>query len=257
MKYILLLLLAAVQLAEARSPRMANRTPVGDQFSISVALSLRPVTKKGFFNPILLARRTSDGDQRLFFWHELLDGTLSTWSGPHATLVTWFDQSPYSRHASQSDPQKQPVLVTDSLIVQNGGKIALRFDGASTQLIGVRRDWAITYSLSVSSRTSTGMPIAQLEDDSGSKGQFGYAAPYSWHTSYRLDSDPVPDAQATGIGRALRSGTGWDSTPLPEPGTHPQNELLDGYIQEILLWENNVHNPALIESLVKPHWNLN
>ena len=113
----------------ARSPRTASRALLLEQFpDAAAAYSLRPVSRTGYFNPILRVRRSSDNAERDAYWWELLDGTLTTWTGANDGFVrTWYDQSGNARHAEQTTAGNQPQIVDAGALVTDGGKPAIQF----------------------------------------------------------------------------------------------------------------------------------
>ena len=110
----------------------------GAELAISTRL-LRSV----YTGPLVTLRRDSDDATKSFYpdsRHELSltseDGsgtTLASWVTTNsAHLVTWHDQSGNGNDATQSNTDKQPLVVSSGSLVTEGSRAAVDFDGNAT-----------------------------------------------------------------------------------------------------------------------------
>jgi hypothetical protein len=75
-------------------------------------------------------RRSSDDAEDSFTASEVADGTLAAFCGAGDGLVKqWWDQSGNARHAVAPADANEPQIVDSGVLVTEGGKAAVRFDG--------------------------------------------------------------------------------------------------------------------------------
>ena len=117
----------------------ANGTSAGlllDDYPNAIgAYSLRQL--KTNITNVIRVRRSSDNAERDLTPTEIINGTLSTWcgTGNNGFVVTWYDQSGYNLHVSQTDTNRQPKIFDSSigLITQNT-RPAILWNGTTTYL---------------------------------------------------------------------------------------------------------------------------
>jgi len=107
-----------------------------DQFpGAAAAYSLRNLV--GTSNPaVVRVRRANDNAEQDFTATEVSDGTLATWVGVgnDGFVRTWYDQSGNSRHAEQITTSAQPKIVGNGLVILDGSKPAIEFNGTSMNM---------------------------------------------------------------------------------------------------------------------------
>jgi len=80
-------------------------------------------------------RRSTDNAEQGFTSTEVSDGTLAAWCGGGDGFVkTWHDQSQHGRDATAATAQNEPKIVASGVVITDGGKPALQFDGANDYL---------------------------------------------------------------------------------------------------------------------------
>lgn len=100
----------------------------------AVAYSLRKIATAT--TNVVRIRRSSDNSERDFAPSEITDGTLTTWTGANnGFVVTWFDQSGNSNHATQSSATLQPKLVSSGVLITDNGKPAIEWDTTGTKFV--------------------------------------------------------------------------------------------------------------------------
>ena len=101
----------------------------------AAAYSLRQLSNS-YTGPVVTVRRSSDNAEQDFKASEIDDGTLAAFCGAGDGFVkTWFDQSGNTgMDASQGAAASQPKIVESGLLVTEGGKAALDFDGTDDRL---------------------------------------------------------------------------------------------------------------------------
>lgn len=121
------------QMLIGTSPKFA--APILDHVpNAAAAYSLRRLSNS-FAGPVVKVRRSSDSTLADFTSDEVADGTLAAWCGAGDGLVdTWYDQSGNERDATQTTAGSQPKLVSSGVVVTEGGKPALSFDGVNDRL---------------------------------------------------------------------------------------------------------------------------
>jgi hypothetical protein len=85
-------------------------------------------------------RRSSDNTLRNVSATEITDGTLTSWVGAGNGFVTrLYDQRFLTSNpgdaAAQTDPARQPQIVTAGVLVTTNGKPAMRFNGTNSYLL--------------------------------------------------------------------------------------------------------------------------
>jgi len=97
----------------------------------AAAYSLRSLSNS-YVGPVVTVRRSTDNAEQGFTSTEVSDGTLAAWCGGGDGFVkTWHDQSHNGRDATQTTTAAQPKIVSSGVVVTEGGKAALQFDGAN------------------------------------------------------------------------------------------------------------------------------
>jgi len=116
------------QMLLGSSPKFA--APVLDHVpGAAAAYSLRRLSN-AYTGPVVKVRRSSDSTTADFTAAEVVDGTLTAWVGAGDGFVrTWYDQSGNARNATQATAGYQPKVVSSGVLVTEGGKAAMRFDG--------------------------------------------------------------------------------------------------------------------------------
>jgi len=100
----------------------------------AAAYSLRNLSRS-YAGPVVTVRRSTDSAEADFTAAEVSDGTLAAWCGGGDGFVkTWWDQSGNARHATQATAAAQPQIVDSGVLVTEGGRAAVRFDGADDAL---------------------------------------------------------------------------------------------------------------------------
>jgi len=119
------------QMLLGSSPKFA--APVLDHVpGAAAAYSLRRLSN-AYTGPVVKVRRSSDSTTADFTAAEVADGTLTAWVGAGDGFVhTWYDQSGNARNAVQTTAGAQPKVVSSGVVVTEGGKPAVQFDGGDT-----------------------------------------------------------------------------------------------------------------------------
>lgn len=80
-------------------------------------------------------RRSSDNAEADFTTQEVINGTLTTWTGANdGFVVTWYDLTSNGNDLAQSTSTEQPKIVDSGALVTEGGFPAVEFDGADDVL---------------------------------------------------------------------------------------------------------------------------
>ena len=131
----------------------------------AAAYSLRALSAGWVAGDVVLVRRSSDSAQLGFTAAEVINGTLTTWTGAGDGFVTtWYDQSGEGNDATQAVTTAQPKIVDTGALVVGG----LDFDGTDDVLVSIN-DQVISQeftSIHVSNAdvTATGIVISQSTD---------------------------------------------------------------------------------------------
>ncbi len=103
----------------------------------AAAYSLRRLSKNT--TNVVRVRRSSDNDEADFSPEKITNGALLDFTGTGASAAgyvpAWYDQSGNSNDATQATAASQPKIVDAGVLVTDGGKPALDFDGANAALI--------------------------------------------------------------------------------------------------------------------------
>lgn len=94
----------------------------------AAAYSLRSLSNS-YSGPVVTVRRSTDDAEADFTATEVSDGTLAGWAGADGFVKQWWDQSGNARHATQATIGDQPQIVGSGVLVTEGGKAAVQFDG--------------------------------------------------------------------------------------------------------------------------------
>ena len=98
------------------------------------AYSLRELSSAWAGLDVIRVRESGSNTEQDFTAAEITDGTLATFCGTNdGFVVTWYDQSGNSNDATQA--VYPPKIVAGGVLVTEGGKAALDFDGINDYLI--------------------------------------------------------------------------------------------------------------------------
>lgn len=100
----------------------------------AAAYSLRSLSNS-YAGPVVTVRRSTDSAEADFTASEVSDGTLAGWAGADGFVKQWWDQSGNARHATQATTTAQPQIVDSGVLVTEGGKAAVQFDGVDDFLL--------------------------------------------------------------------------------------------------------------------------
>lgn len=94
----------------------------------AAAYSLRNLSLS-YSAPVVTVRRSTDSAEADFTATEVSDGTLAAWcAGGDGFVKQWWSQTGMN-HVSNSTAAQQPKIVASGVLVTDGGKPALQFDG--------------------------------------------------------------------------------------------------------------------------------
>jgi hypothetical protein len=128
-------------------------------------------------------RRSSDNAERdIGFIGEHLDvlALLVFVGNDNGFVTTWYDQSGNGRHATQTDPARQPQIVSAGVVLTKNGKATVLFDGSNDSLLTASAITSRSLNGVFSFRTGTVFPnynsaVSQnsFSDDKSFIGQAG------------------------------------------------------------------------------------
>lgn len=204
----------------------------------AVAYGLRQLDV-GHIGPLVRVRRSGDGAQAdIGLAGTEIDTTalLSFCGSGTCTVVTWYDQSGAGRHATQSDPVRQPSLVTTGALETARGRPALRYDGGQAL-------YAPGVTLGAGVDRVTGNAVGALLDERDRL--FGFTA--NGETADHDNSSSAvffnrnPDDPRV---RAWRSGgRGW--LPAVEDGTYTYSQRFTGtHVELFRNGESGIPQPS-------------
>lgn len=99
----------------------------------AAAYSLRNLSLS-YSGPVVTVRRSTDNAEADFTASEVSDGTLAAWcSGGDGFVKQWWSQTG-SNHATQTTAGYQPKIVSAGVVILEGGKAAVQFDGSDDYL---------------------------------------------------------------------------------------------------------------------------
>jgi hypothetical protein len=176
-----------------------------DDYTAAAAYSLRQL-KTGVTN-VVRVRRSSDSTEADFTADEILDGTLTTWTGANdGFVVTWYDQA-NSNDVTQSTAADQPQIVSSGSVLTVNGKPALTFDGSNHRLV-------YGSAISALAETNDGSVVTvsagHLAGDSGVLVSNSSGAPSTWLFIRHGNSDKTHffvDGSVSGAVASSRSVT--------------------------------------------------
>jgi hypothetical protein len=97
----------------------------------AAAYSLRSLSNS-YADPVVTVRRSSDDAEEDFTAAEVADGTLAAFAGAGDGFVKqWWDQSGSANHAVAAADTNEPKIVDAGVVITEGGKPALQFDGSN------------------------------------------------------------------------------------------------------------------------------
>jgi len=104
-----------------------------DYSGAAAAYSLRKIANAT--TSVIKVRRSSDNTEQDFTASEIIDGTLTTFTGAGDGFVSvWYDQSGSSNNALQTTASNQPKIVSSGTVILENGKPAVKFDGSNDNL---------------------------------------------------------------------------------------------------------------------------
>lgn len=224
----------------------------------AAAYSLRSLSNS-YADPVVTVRRSSDNAEEDFTAAEVADGTLAAFCGAGDGFVKqWWDQSGNARHAVAAADANEPKIVDSGVVVSEGGRPAIDFDGSDDLLQASVTSFARigTISAVVRSDKSTGIQtIVRLGDITGSvfrydNGQLRFFVPGV------INAQTPVDAQSQAAISGLNSGTSVEifynaasvqtaagtESPLVftvlRIGNQGSTEDFDGVISEVIIYED-------------------
>jgi hypothetical protein len=112
----------------------------------SVLFSLRSLNVAS--DPVVRVRRDSDNSEQDFTAQEIINGTLTTFTGTgggnNGLVTIWYDQSANNNNATQTTTSNQPSLVLGGVINLDNGRPCINFDGNSQYFL--TNDYAVEMS---------------------------------------------------------------------------------------------------------------
>ena len=100
----------------------------------AAAYSLRNLSLS-YSGPVVTVRRSIDFSVADFTATEVSDGTLAAWCmGGDGFVKVWHDQSQNGNDGSQTTAGREPQIVDSGVLVTEGGKATLQFDGTDDYL---------------------------------------------------------------------------------------------------------------------------
>ena len=129
-----------------------------DQYGgAAAAYSLRALSID-YTNPVVRVRRDNDNAEQDFTATEVSDGSLAAWvgAGNDGFVRTWYDQSSNGNNATQSTAATQPTIVSNGVLVTEGGKPAINFNSNVLQRIGNSLSFPV-FTFSVVKSTGNGI----------------------------------------------------------------------------------------------------
>lgn len=101
----------------------------------AAAYSLR-LLRSAYTGSVVTVRRSTDNAELGFTATQVSNGDLASWCmGGDGFVKTWHDQSGNARDASNSTSAQQPKIVSAGVVITEGGKPALQFDGVNDSLV--------------------------------------------------------------------------------------------------------------------------
>ena len=110
-----------------------GQRPLLDNYpGAAAAYSLRSLSSATLRSPVVRVRRSNDNAEQDFTAFEINNGALVAWvgSGNDGLVTTWYDQSGNDNDATQTTAASQPKIVDAGVLVTEGGKAAIDFDGS-------------------------------------------------------------------------------------------------------------------------------
>lgn len=111
-----------------------SQTTLLDSYSGSAAAYSLRALNSSYTGPLVRVRRATGGEKDIYAKY---DGTLnindleSFCSGTDGFVATWYDQSGNGNHATQTNANNQPRIVSSGSVILENGKPALSFDGSN------------------------------------------------------------------------------------------------------------------------------
>lgn len=148
----------------------------------AAAYSLRNLSLS-YVGPVVTVRRSTDSAEADFTASEVSDGTLAGWAGADGFVKQWWDQSGNARHATASGTA-QPQIVDSGVLVTEGGKAALQFDGVDDRMSSSLTDLTTPFSA---------VAVFVFDSLSGNSTVFGdwNSSALDWYLQYNLSLDGI------------------------------------------------------------------
>jgi hypothetical protein len=116
-------------------PFSGNRLLLNLFPNATAAYSLRKL-RKDYLGAVIRVRRSSDNTELDFNANQINNGVMLNWVGSGNGFVSvWYDQSGNGKNAIQTTAISQPSIVTNGLILLDGNKPTIEFNGTSNFLI--------------------------------------------------------------------------------------------------------------------------
>ena len=149
----------------------------------AAAYSLRNLSLN-YAGPVVTVRRSTDNAEADFTASEVSDGTLAGWAGADGFVTQWWDQSGNARHATQATTTAQPQIVDSGVLVTEGGKAALQFDGVNDRMSSSLTDLTTPFSA---------VAVFVFDSLSGNSTVFGdwNSSALDWYLQYNLSLDGI------------------------------------------------------------------
>lgn len=241
-----------------KSRPVLNKIAVSTLSAAMAIFSMR-LAKKNYTGPMVKVRRGSDNAEADFYAD--VDGQLGTtyngegtsvdaWlDGATGFVVTWYDQSPNARHATNTTPSTQPGLATLS------GKKVLYFNGNNNSLLfyGIVpvSFWLQCYIVQMAGNFATA--FAQANVDRGFRfpglgmqsdsNDFLYGTDSSWYINNIFGSPTQGPKKISGTG-AWQNIIGIRSSGLytvNQFGKGYPSRDLNGYISECVFFDGTAN----------------
>lgn len=129
----------------------SSSRPILDVLNSSAAYSLRKLRTAYAGNAIRVRRSSDNTEANIGF---TANGDLDTVAllafvgGSNAFVTTWYDQSGNGRHATQTTAANQPKIVASGVVITEGGRPLISFDGL-TQFLNLPVSGAPTQNSSL------------------------------------------------------------------------------------------------------------
>lgn len=250
-----------------------------DSYIGSAAWSLRNLFSSFVGSNVVLVRRLSDNAELGFTAEEVIDGTLTTWTGVATGIVrVWYDQTGNGVNAT-AVPSVSPIIVSSGTLVTSGGFPALHFPNGNINLTITSTTSLSTFVVAKNdSITSAVQPVITGNVGAGG-GQFGWGgtaggvnglAVYDGANALSATGEDLDIHLGTAIsngvigelfvdGTSAASGAFAGLPSLTHMGERPDAVTLDlyGKLSEILLYSTDQSsNRIAIETNINNYYSI-